>query len=116
MDINMVLMSIQDQLPDDPVVMMGLKQRLEGLPEHQKDQVLSRMSLVKLKNPMVGLILSILLGGLGVDRFYVGDIGLGILKLILCAFVIGIIWYFIDVFLVMKRIRQDNYQKLMMII
>lgn len=33
----MVLMSIQDQLPDDPVVMMGLKQRLEGLPEHQKD-------------------------------------------------------------------------------
>lgn len=94
----MVLMSIQDQLPDDPVVMMGLKQRLEGLPEHQKDQVLSRMSLVKLKNPMVGIILSILLGGLGVDRFYIGDIGLGILKLILCAFVVGVIWYFIDVF------------------
>ena len=44
------------------------------------------------------LILSILLGGLGVDRFYAGHIGLGVLKLITlggCG-----IWSLIDLILV----------------
>ena len=41
------------------------------------------------------LILSIFLGGLGVDRFYVGKIGTGVLKLITCG---GCgIWCIIDV-------------------
>ena len=44
------------------------------------------------------LILSILLGGLGVDRFYAGHIGLGVLKLITiggCG-----IWALIDIIMV----------------
>ena len=44
------------------------------------------------------LILSILLGGLGVDRFYAGHIGLGVLKLLTvggCG-----IWALIDIVLV----------------
>ena len=44
------------------------------------------------------LILSILLGGLGVDRFYAGHIGLGVLKLLTlggCG-----IWSLIDIILV----------------
>ena len=44
------------------------------------------------------LILSILLGGLGVDRFYAGHIGLGVLKLLTvggCG-----IWALIDIILV----------------
>ena len=44
------------------------------------------------------LILSILLGGLGVDRFYAGHIGLGVLKLLTlggCGF-----WSLIDIILV----------------
>lgn len=44
------------------------------------------------------LILSILLGSLGVDRFYLGYTGLGILKLITCG---GCgIWSLIDIILV----------------
>ena len=44
------------------------------------------------------LILSVLLGGLGVDRFYAGHIGLGVLKLLTlggCG-----IWSLIDIILV----------------
>ena len=51
-----------------------------------------------MKSKVVALILSIFLGELGIDRFYLGYIGTGILKLITCG---GIgIWWLIDLIMI----------------
>jgi TM2 domain-containing membrane protein YozV len=51
-----------------------------------------------MKSKTTALILSILLGELGIDRFYLGYVGLGILKLITAG---GFgIWWLIDLILI----------------
>ena len=54
-----------------------------------------------MKSKVVALILSIFLGELGIDRFYLGYIGTGILKLITCG---GFgIWWLIDLIMIATR-------------
>ena len=50
------------------------------------------------KSWIVALLLSIFLGGIGVDRFYMGYIGTGILKLLITVLTLGMagwIWWII---------------------
>ncbi len=54
---------------------------------------------------LVALLLSIFVGGLGIDRFYMGYIGLGILKLVTlggCG-----LWSLIDIILIATRKLND---------
>ena len=69
---------------------------------------------VQFKDPTIALILSLLTGNLGIDRFYIGDTGLGIGKLITCG---GFgLWTIIDWFLIMNSTREKNLMRLMSVI
>lgn len=58
------------------------------------------------KEWIVALILSGLIGTLGIDRFYLGQVGLGVLKLITCG---GFgVWWLIDFILIAMRKVPDN--------
>ena len=66
---------------------------------------------VQLKDPTTALIISLLGGTLGIDRFYIGDTGLGVGKLLTCG---GFsIWAIVDWFLIMDATRDKNMQKIM---
>jgi TM2 domain-containing membrane protein YozV len=68
------------------------------------------LSTVELKDPTTSLIISILAGALGIDRFLIGDTGLGIGKLLTCG---GLgIWTIVDWFLIQSATKEKNLQKI----
>jgi TM2 domain-containing membrane protein YozV len=76
---------------------------------HVKFEVL-RKSSTSIKDPTTSLIVSILAGSLGIDRFIIGDTGLGIGKLLTCG---GFgIWAIVDWFMIQKATREKNMQKI----
>lgn len=87
---------------------MELANMQQGLTDQQKILFQTQYNSVK-KDRTIALILSILLGTLGIDRFYVGDLGMGILKL-LTAGLFGVLWV-IDWFLIMGRADRYNGNK-----
>ena len=82
----------------------SLRQRLSQLDESQANQVIAAANI---KNPTTALILSIFLGTLGVDRFYIGHVGLGVAKLLLAWLTFGI-WTIIDWFLIINATKKVN--------
>lgn len=74
-----------------------------------------------LKDPTLALILSIIVGELGIDRFYIGDVGLGVGKLLvflivgtITCFTLFWVWWLVDLFLIMGATRKKNSEKIMM--
>ena len=65
----------------------------------------------ELKDPVTILLLSLFLGNLGVDRFMLGDTGLGVAKLLTMGGCY--IWGIIDLFMVQNRAREVNFEKVM---
>jgi serine/threonine protein kinase len=71
---------------------------------------LATLRTLNFKEPQTALILSLLLGAYGIDRFYIGDTGLGVGKLLTCG---GLgLWAIIDWFTIQKATRVKNFEKL----
>ena len=65
---------------------------------------------LQFKDPTTSLIISLLGGSLGIDRFIIGDTGLGVGKLLTCG---GLgIWAIVDWFMIMGATRQKNMEKI----
>lgn len=95
--------------------------------EQADDACLDALMMTPVKKKLDIILFSIFLGRIGVDRFYVGDVGLGILKIlfnlltkILWIFpILGnisnvafLIWHIVDIFITYKIAERINYDRL----
>jgi TM2 domain-containing membrane protein YozV len=77
---------------------------------HLDDSKWAIIHSVPLKDPTTSLIVSILAGSLGIDRFIIGDTGLGVFKLLTCG---GLgIWTIVDWFIIQKATKDKNLEKI----
>jgi len=81
---------------------------------HLDDAKWPLVQSLQFKDPTISLIISLLGGSLGIDRFFIGDTGLGVGKLLTCG---GLgIWAIVDWFLIMDATREKNMEKLQRIL
>lgn len=141
MDFNTVLMSIGDKLPRDGIASVALKDKFEKLSEESQKSAITQLSVLNLKSPaLVFWVGTFLLGVFGVGRFMIGDMVLGFVRLgltlscimaVVIATASGIsedhilirvsgllmfanwtVWWIVDMFLVGKKLRKKNYEKI----
>lgn len=74
------------------------------------DSKWSMIQAIQFKDPTTALIILLFAGTFGIDRFFIGNMGLGVIKLITCGGLI--IGTFIDWFLIMGATRNANMLKL----
>lgn len=102
--VDMFIMTNGKDFPEQKVPF--IRERLLAL----DDSKWAALSTVQFKNPTTALLLSIFLGCYGIDRFYLGQTGMGVGKLLTCG---GVgIWAIIDWFLISNSTKELNYNKL----
>ena len=106
--IRQILVRYQDKIPEEKL--MFFKSRLSETPASKFTEIMC----MEYTDPVHILLFSIFLGGFGVDRFVLGDTGLGIAKLLLNWFTCGI-WSIVDIFLCHKKAKEKNLNNLLMI-
>ncbi|MBO7069280.1 MAG: TM2 domain-containing protein [Bacteroidaceae bacterium] len=103
--VDMFIMMNNKYFPESQIPF--IRERLLAADESRANMI----QTIQYKDPTTALILSVLLGAYGVDRFYIGDNGLGVGKLLTCG---GLgIWAIIDWFLIMNSTREKNLARLM---
>lgn len=105
-NIRLVLSTTAGKLPEDKIMLF--RNRLMVVPDARVDEIIC----TPLYDPTHILLFSIFLGGFGVDRFLIDDVGLGVAKLLLGSLTCGI-WPLIDIFMSYKAAKEKNFSKLM---
>lgn len=101
--IDMFVAFSGNKFPSDRIWLM--RKQLEKV----DDSKLMYIQSIEYKDPTTLLIVSILIGGFGIDRFMLGQIGIGVGKLLTCG---GFgVWTIIDWFLIRDAAKEINYQK-----
>jgi len=101
--VDMFVMSNKEKFNAGELMMV--KQKLEEL----SDDKFMAIQSIDFQSPTLLLVISIIGGSLGIDRFMLGDTGLGVVKLITggaCG-----IWTIVDWFTVQERTKKYNYKK-----
>jgi TM2 domain-containing membrane protein YozV len=106
--IDMYFATNGKKLPSDKAVLIREKM------VQANDSRYATISSIELKDPTTMLLVSIFLGEFGVDRFMMGDTGMGILKL-LTAGLCGVLWL-IDIIGITNKVKEYNYNELMKIL
>ena len=106
--IDMYILTNQKYFPPEKI--MYLKDKLRTMDEEK----FSLISTIEMKDPTTLLLVSIFLGVLGIDRFMLGDTGMGILKLLtggLCGILALVDWFMIS-----NKTKELNFNKVMSLI
>lgn len=141
MDTNLILEEVKKKLPKGKMgnaALAEIKNRLDSLSDKGRSDAFLKIQEANLKTPIIVDIFNFCFGTLGVGRFMIGDIGIGIARLALlliwCAvsslndgseemkviditfgvFVWG--WWLVDLVLVLKKVRMQNLRKVLLAI
>ena len=106
--IDMFLVSNGKKLPAEKIDL--IREKLEQVDDSRYNVINS----FEFKDPMVMLLISIFIGELGIDRFMLGDIPMGILKL-LTGGVCGVLWI-IDIIGITNKTKENNFIEFMKIL
>lgn len=82
----------------------AVREKLNSLEDSKWPLVLE----MQFKNPDTMMIISLSAGQLGIDRFMLGDTGMGVLKLLTCGGFM--IWTIVDWFSIMSTTREKNME------
>ena len=104
-DVEMYIFSNIKFFPGEKIPL--LKSRLLQMSQSRFDFI----RYIELKDPTTMFLVSFFLGGLGIDRFMLGDTGMGILKL-LTGGVCGIL-ALVDLFTISNKTKEYNYHRVM---
>lgn len=89
---------------------MRVSQIASGLPSDKQGIFMMQYQNVR-KNPTTALLLALLLGNVGGHKFYLGQVGLGVVYILFCwTFVPGVI-AFIEAFTIAAKVGEYNEQK-----
>ena len=102
-EVNDFLLPTGDAFPREQI--FNIKKQLL-----QSNITTSSLATLDLKQPSTAFIFNRFLGAFGIDEFYIGNVILGILKLMTCG---GFgIWCIVNLFVIMDETRRKNVEKL----